>query len=207
MNKNLLIGLGVAVLILLAVFFIFKGSNNRDVANYPPKEGPIIALGDSLVAGTGATEGNDFVSILSKKIGEPIENLGVPGNTTADALLRVDGAVQKSPRIVILLLGGNDFLRKVPRDNTFTNLKNIIAKFQNNGAIVILLGVRTGLIFDGSAANFEDLARNTGSAYVPDVLDGLFGYPKYMSDEIHPNDAGYAIVAGKVYPVLRKLLR
>jgi len=206
MNKNLLIGIGAAVLILLAVFFVFRGRDTV-IRNYPPKEGSIIAFGDSLTAGTGATEGNDFVSILSKKIGEPIENLGIPGNTTADALLRVDDAVQKNPRIVILLLGGNDFLRRVPRDNTFTNLKNIIAKFQNSDAIVVLLGVRTGLIFDGSAANFEDLARDTGSAYVPDVLDGLFGYPKYMSDEIHPNDAGYAIIAGKVYPVLRKILR
>lgn len=206
MNKNLLIGIGAVVFILLAVFFVFRDQETV-IRDYPPKEGSIIAFGDSLTAGTGATEGNDFVSVLSKKIGEPIENLGIPGNTTADALLRVDDAVQKNPRIVILLLGGNDFLRRVPRDNTFTNLKNIIAKFQNSGAIVVLLGVRTGLIFDGSAANFEDLARNTGSAYVPDVLDGLFGYPKYMSDEIHPNDAGYAIIAGKVYPVLRKLLR
>lgn len=206
MNRNLLIVLGLTVFILLAAFFMFRREDTV-IRNYPPKVGPIIAFGDSLVAGTGATEGNDFVSSLSKKIGEPIENLGVPGNTTADALLRVDEAVQKSPRIVILLLGGNDFLRKVPRDNTFTNLKNIITKFQNGGAIIVLLGVRTGLIFDGSAANFEDLARETGSAYVPDVLEGLFGYPKYMSDEIHPNDAGYAIIAGKVYPVLRELLR
>jgi acyl-CoA thioesterase I len=72
---------------------------------------------------------------------------------------------------------------------------------------VVLMGVRGGLLDDKYDTEFEALAEETGSVYVDDVLDGLFGQAKYMSDSIHPNDAGYAIIAAKVYPKLAPLLQ
>ena len=69
----------VAGIAAAAVWYISRG---YDVVNAPPRPGPVVAFGDSLVAGSGASEGNDFVSLLSQKIGRPILNLGVPGNTT-----------------------------------------------------------------------------------------------------------------------------
>lgn len=173
----------------------------------PLGDGPVIALGDSLVYGYGATAGRDFVSLLSARIGEPIVNMGVSGDTTAGGLARVDEVVAREPRAVILLLGGNDFLRKVPRAQTFANLKSIIQKLQASGARVLLLGVRGGLLSDSADSDFKRLADETGVEYVPDVLDGLFGDSRYMSDSIHPNDAGYARVAERVYPALAKTLK
>jgi acyl-CoA thioesterase I len=196
---------GGLVAILVALFFIFSGK--ADIKNYPPKDGPIVAFGDSLVQGVGASNGNDLVSLLSAKIGEPIINLGVSGNTTAQGLARIDEVLEKEPRLVILLLGGNDYLRKVPLGETFSNLRRIITRLQSQGAVILLLGVRGGLISDKFDSYYEDLAEETGSAHVSDVLDGLIADQRYMSDAIHPNDVGYARIAERIYPVLKKLVQ
>ncbi len=206
MNKTVvhILVLFAGIAVIAGAFFIFMGSDK--VTNYPPKEGSIVAFGDSLVAGYGSTKGNDFVSLLSKGLGEEIINLGVSGDTTAGGLARIDSALNREPKITILLLGGNDFLRKVPREETFSNLRTIISKLQERGSIVVLLGVRGGLLSDSADGYYKDLAEETGSAYVEDILDGLFGDARYMSDSIHPNDAGYLKIAERLYPVLRNLL-
>jgi len=165
-----------------------------------------VAFGDSLVAGVGATAGDDFVSLLSTRIGEPIINLGVSGDTTAAALSRLDQVQAADPRIVIVLLGGNDYLRRIPKADTFANLETIIQSVQNTGAVVLLLGVRGGVVRDEYEDEFERLVKEYNVAYVEDVLSGLIGRSELMSDPIHPNDAGYRIIADRVYLVLEQIL-
>ena len=182
--------------------------DNRPITNYPPKGDRIIALGDSLTVGIGASSPeNGFVAILEKRLNVSIENKGVSGSTSLDGLQRLERDVlNDKPDIVILLLGGNDDLRKVPIQETFTNLGSIITKIQSQGAVVLLLGVRGGLLGDHFGKNFEALATETGSVYVPNVLEGIVGVPSLMSDEIHPNDAGYLKIADKVAPSLLGLV-
>lgn len=170
------------------------------------RDGPIVAFGDSLVHGTGSS-GGGFVRMLAERLDRPIENLGVPGDTTADGLERLDAVLALRPAVVILLLGGNDFLRQVPREQTFANLDRIIQRLQDDGAAVLLVGVRGGLVRDGFAAHFEALAERRGTAYVHDVLDDTLGVPGYMADQVHPNDAGYRVIADRVYPVLSEMVR
>lgn len=197
--RFLLILSGIAVSLGLLWFFF---APDADVVNYPPKNSHIVAFGDSLVAGVGATSGNDFVSVLSRMLGKPIINLGVPGDTTAQGLARIDQVIAKDPGTVILLLGGNDYLKKIPQEETFANLRSIIAKLQAEGAVVVLLGVRGGILRDNFADRFDALAEETGVIYVPDVLDGLIGRDTFMSDAIHPNDQGYAQIAERVFEAI-----
>ncbi|HEY0980132.1 MAG TPA: GDSL-type esterase/lipase family protein [Candidatus Paceibacterota bacterium] len=205
MNKTIFIILGVLAVGVIA-FFLFK-KDMPEITNYPPRTGPIVVLGDSLVYGAGSTRGNDFVSVLSNEIGEPVINMGVNGNTTADGLARVDTVLALNPRVVVVLLGGNDFLRRVPMNETFENLDAIVEKLQANGAVVVLLGIQGGLLNDPFAAQFEALAERRGTAYVPNVLSGLIGNQSLMADAIHPNDEGYKRVAEKVLPVLQAVLK
>ena len=205
-KKMYLISGGVLVLILVG-YILFVKDNKQNITNYPSTGTDIIAFGDSLVAGSGATGGNDFVSVLSKQIGRPIINLGVPGNTTADGLARISALEQYKPKVVLLLLGGNDHLKKVPIETTFENLGTIIEYIQSRGAIVLLLGVKGNLFGDKFEPEFEKLQKKYGTAYVSNVLDGLFGNSKYMEDTIHPNDAGNKIIADRIYPILIPLLK
>lgn len=191
----------------LCAFGYFYFARQQSITNYPPKEGPIVAFGDSLVAGVGAPKGADFVTLLSSKIHEPIIQAGVPGDTTADGLLRLDEVLEHQPRMVILLLGGNDYLRKMPKEETFTNLKRLIVRMQESGAVVVLLGVRGGILADGYNTSFETLAEEMHVVYVEDVLDGIFGNTTLMADGVHPNETGYARIAEKVYAEIAPVLR
>lgn len=186
-------------------FFYF--SRTELIANYPSKGTDIIAFGDSLVEGVGSTSGNDFVSLLSVKIGKSIINLGHAGDTTADGIARISQLDDHDPKIVLLLLGGNDHLKKIPVADTRKNLAVLIQNIQARGAVVLLLGVRGGLFNDRFDTEFENLRDTYHTAYVPDVLDGLFGNAQYMSDPIHPNDSGYQMIAERIYPVLAGVLK
>ena len=168
------------------------------------KKPVIVAFGDSLVAGYGATEQQGFVGPLSVKIGLPIINDGEDGDTTAQGLARLPGVIAQKPDIVILLLGGNDALQKVPLETTKANLQQIISTLQQNHIQAVLVGVIGGFPIDSFASMYQDLANQYKVKFVPNILSGLIGNTKYMYDEVHPNAAGYDIATEKIYPVLNQ---
>ncbi len=196
---------GIAVLVVVGGIYLFF-FRSTPITNYPSSGTDIIAFGDSLTAGTGSTAGHDYVSVLSQKIGQPIINLGHAGDTTADGLARLSELDNYKPKVVLLLLGGNDYLKRVPKEETFSNLAKIIQNIQSRGAVVLLLGIRGGILHDNFASEFEKLRDTYHTAYVSNVLAGLLGDNRYMYDEVHPNDAGYAIIANRIAPVLQGLV-
>lgn len=206
MDRRLVVGLPILIVILVAGYFLL-GRGEAKITNYPSQGTDIIAFGDSLIEGVGASQGSDFVSVLSKRIGKPIVNLGVSGDTTTQGLARIQELDEYSPKVVLLLLGGNDAIQKISQEQTFENLSNIIQEIQKRGAVVLLLGVRGKVLSDPYESEFKKLASTYDTAYVPNVLDGLFGNREYMSDTVHPNDAGYAKIAERIEPVLKKLLQ
>ncbi len=195
---------GGIVFVGVALFFLYSGST--PVTNYPSEGTTVVAFGDSLVEGVGATQKGGFVTLLSQKLtaekGSDIINLGMAGDTTESALARIDTVLATNPRVVIVLVGGNDYLRRTPQETTRKNLATIIEKIQSRGSVVILLGVRGGILKDNFSDMYESLSEEYGTAYVSDVLEGLMGKKEFMSDTTHPNDSGYARIAGRVYPVL-----
>lgn len=191
--------------VLLGAYLIFFSASPA-VTNVPSNGTSIVAFGDSLVTGVGASAKKDFVSILARRIDEPIVNLGRSGDTTRDALTRIDDVLEQDPKIVLVLLGGNDYLQQIPEAETFENLEQIIQMIHQSGSAVLLLGVRGGILRDNFKSEFAALTKKHHTAYVSDVLDGLFGNRQLMADSIHPNDTGYQVIADRVQPELEALL-
>lgn len=196
----------IAVVIALAAILIF-GSESGNIANYPSENSGIIAFGDSLVEGVGSTSGGGFVTLLEGGLDIEIANLGRSGDTTMTALARVSRVTERKPALTIILLGGNDFLQRIPRENTVKNLENIITAIQASGSAVLLIGLDAGIIGSDEGKIFEELALKYRTAYVPDVLDNIYGNKDLMADSLHPNDAGYELMASRILPVLKKLVR
>ena len=168
----------------------------------------IIAFGDSLVQGVGASPGHDLVAVLSRRLDVPIINAGRSGDTTSAALGRLESAVlSRRPRVVLVLLGGNDLLRRVPHETTTENLTEIVTRIRARGAAVALASVEIGFLSGPDARAIDALAARTASALVPDILGGILGRRDLMADGIHPNDRGYEMMADRIEPVLRDLLR
>ena len=198
--------IGVALALVLAFAIAWVIATRSAPLTYPTAGTNIVAFGDSLVFGVGTTKGNDFVSLLSARIGKPIINLGVSGNTVADGLARIDDVLAEDPHVVIVLLGGNDTLRRVPVEQTFADLAQIIERLQSAGAGVVLVGAPGGLYGARYDKEYAALAKTYGVAYVPNILRGLLGKQEYMADAIHPNNDGHRIMADRIEPALRDML-
>jgi acyl-CoA thioesterase I len=160
----------------------------------------IICFGDSLTFGTGAPRDKSYPAQLAEMIGQPVINSGIPGDTTDRALRRLERDVlSKSPRIVLITLGGNDLKNGVNKKTAFKNLKDIVDTIQASGALVVFGGIRLLFWDRGYEEEYEKLAAETGALLVPDILVGLMGHEELMHDTIHPNGAGYKIMAQKFY--------
>lgn len=199
------IGGGLISIALMWWLLLSGGQSVSSFTNYPPRNNTIVAFGDSLVQGVGASEGNDLFSQVSRLTGKRIINHGVSGNTTADGLRRIDEVLDEKPGLVIVVLGGNDYLRKVPREETFANLGSIVSRIQKEGAVVIVAGVRGGIVSDNFEEEYEKIAETYKTGYVSNILKGLIARDEYMSDAIHPNDAGYAVIAERIAPLIVEL--
>lgn len=181
------------------------------VATYPTPEYPrdkvVIAFGDSLTVGYGVPPGKNFVAYLSERIKIPIINAGRSGDTTADALIRLqDDVLDKNPDIVLILLGGNDYLKGYSHEAVRENVQVMVKEIQETGAKVILVSLSRKV-----APNFDLVLEkiawdNEVAAFVPDVLDGIISRKDLRFDDIHPNDRGHEIIAQKILPALAKVL-
>ena len=167
----------------------------------------IICFGDSLTFGTGAPRDKSYPAQLAEMIGQPVINSGIPGDTTDRALRRLERDVlSKSPRIVLITLGGNDLKNGVNKKTAFKNLKDIVDTIQAKGALVVFGGIRLLFWDRGYEEEYEKLAAETGALLVPDILGGLMGHEELMHDTIHPNGAGYKIMAQKFYTRIKPYL-
>ncbi len=195
----------LAVLVLLVGFnlFIFKPA----VRNSDPSGENIICFGDSLTFGTGAAENMDYPSQLSRMISMPIINAGVPGDTTGTAMDRLEEDVlSRSPRIVLITLGGNDLKNRIPRETAQLNLTRIIISIQNKGALVIVGGIDIPLWGRGFGEMYQEVSEETQSLLIPNIFEGIIGEKGLMSDPIHPNDRGYTIMAQKFHKAMKPYL-
>jgi lysophospholipase L1-like esterase len=193
----------LAVLVVLAGYN-FLTSTHQDFSGGFAGE-KIICFGDSLTYGTGASEGKDYPSQLSQMISMPVINAGRPGDTTATALQRLEQDVLVyAPDIVLITLGGNDLKNGVDRDTAFENLNRIVNLIHNQGARVIIGGLHIPFRDRGFGKGYQKLANDTGATLIPNILEDIMGNRQRMSDPIHPNDAGYRIVAERFHQAIRR---
>lgn len=168
----------------------------------------VVAFGDSLTVGYGVPPGKNFVTYLSEYAKIPIINAGHSGDTTADALVRLkEDVLDKNPDIVLILLGGNDYLKGYSDEAVRENVQVMVRKIQKIGAKVILMSLSKQI-----APNFDIVLEkiawdNKVAAFVPDVMEGIIFRKDLRFDDIHPNSRGHQIIAQRILPALEKVLR
>ncbi len=188
-------------LLLIILITVAIGACGPKIANIDSTSGKtIICFGDSLTEGYGAKPGEDYPSVLAKLLNQPVINAGISGNTTRQALERLQiDVLNNDPRLVIVQFGGNDFFRKIPRSETRDNLDQIVLKIQEKGAMVAIAGVRIGLLVDEYDEVYKQVAKNRKCIYIPNIMKDIFTDSQKKSDELHPNAAGYSIIARRIY--------
>jgi len=216
--------------IILMVFIMFMSctdGKDRSTSNTVPA---LVCFGNSLTAGHGATtpgvddKERSYPAFLQEKINIPVINAGVSGDTTAQGLSRVhDDVLSHNPRIVIIELGANDLFQGIPLSTTRDNLQKIINMVQSENRKIYIAKFYTETIaramitmlqitdYDEQSAlihqydtMFTTLALSNNATLVDDIWTGLWGI--HMSDQHHPNEKGYKIMADNYFTVLKPYL-
>jgi acyl-CoA thioesterase-1 len=97
-------------------------------------------------------------------------------------------------------------MRQVPIGETRKNLDEIVQRIQERGVMVALVGMRLGLFTDEYGPIYEEIAKKHGALFIPEILKGILSDAKLKSDPIHPNGAGYKLVAERILKEVKALL-
>ncbi|MBI3122645.1 MAG: hypothetical protein HYZ03_10210, partial [candidate division NC10 bacterium] len=185
-----------------------KGPDLGRVANLEAPGEVVVFFGDSITRGYGVRAEESFPSLLARDLGIAIVNAGVAGDTTAAGLARLERDVlPHHPRLTLVEFGGNDFLRRVPLEETLKNLDTIVKTLIAQGMIVVILEVNVGLMGDPYLKGYGAVAERYGAVLVEDILSGILSKPDLKVDAIHPNAQGHRLIAERVVKVLRPLLQ
>lgn len=176
------------------------GCAKKYIANIDSRGANIICFGDSITFGYGANPGEDYPSALSKMVNIPVINAGIDGDTSTEALKRINSDVlDRDPLLVIIEFGGNDFLRKIPLEETIKRIETMIIKIQNRSAMTAIADMHVGIVMGDYGREFKRLAKKYNALFIPNLLKGIIANPRLKSDFIHPNADGYKLIAQRIY--------
>jgi len=183
------------------------------------KGAPVVTiLGDSITAGLGlpaalALPARLQAALARMGVAAVVRGSGVSGDTTADALARVDFSVQGDTALCLVALGGNDLLQGVDPGTMRSNLARITARLKARRIAVMLAGVAAPRAIGADYARdfdavFPAVARQAGVPLYPDLLAGVARNPALnQADCIHPNPAGVNVIAARLAPLVARRLK
>jgi acyl-CoA thioesterase-1 len=179
----------------------------------------VLVLGDSLSAGYGLAQGRGWVDLLAAEMardfpGFKVVNASISGETTLGGLNRLPALLaQHRPAVVVVELGANDGLRGTDVATVRRQLAKIVELSQRAGAATHVIGMRLPPNYgptytDQFFALFGSVAKASGSAYTPFLLDGIAEVrAQFQDDGIHPRAEAQPRLLANVRPALLPLLR
>ena len=195
-------------LLIVFLFVFLFGLKAVSIADLVAEGKTIVCFGASLTAGEGAEPGDDYPSQLRKMVNLPVINAGVQGDSSVDELKRLqEDVLEKNPEIVIITQRTNDLKHYIPKQDSLNNLEMIIDRIQHYGARVFLVTFETQEFKESYFKDIRNLAMKKHVIVIADVLNGIDSNPQYMHDSIHPNNAGYGVVAKRVYQAIEPYLK
>ncbi|MCW6029024.1 arylesterase [Stenotrophomonas sp. SRS1] len=188
-------------------------------AKGPDTRAAVLVVGDSLSAAHNIPAASGWVNLLQQRVKQQIKappaiiNASISGETTAGALTRLPGLLEKHrPSVVVIELGGNDALRGLTPAQLRGNLEKMIVASQKAGAKVLLLGIDVPPNYGPAyrqrlRQTYAELAKQYDVPLLPFLLEGVALKPNLMqADGLHPTAAAQPQVLDNVWPLLKPLL-
>lgn len=193
-------------LVLLSLCGLLLGACSKS-PTLPPlaSDAVILAFGDSLTFGTGATPTESYPAVLATLVNRSVVNAGVPGETTEGGRARLAGILDEvRPALLILCLGGNDFLRRQDEGQAGDNLRAMVRMAKERNIDVLLVAVPK-LGFGLTVPSlYAQLAKEEQIPLEDEILEAILSTSALKSDTIHPNAAGYQRLAEALAERLRQ---
>ncbi|MDR1275730.1 MAG: GDSL-type esterase/lipase family protein [Candidatus Accumulibacter sp.] len=196
------------------VLAALMGACGRKKLHAPLSQGAtVLAFGDSVTYGVGAGSGEDWPSLLARRARWNIVNAGISGDTTETALQRIAPLLdQYEPELVIIEIGGNDFLNRRPPKTVKENLRQIVLRVRRHNAAtpVVLVAVPELSLLNALVQRLSDspiyaeLAKESKLWLIDSVFSDVLSDKELRSDQVHPNARGYRQMADRIGDALRK---
>lgn len=196
----------IIVTVLLVVTVVLFAACSK-MAQLPllASDATILAFGDSLTAGTGAGDAESYPDVLSRLIGRNVVNAGIPGEVSASGVQRLPELLDRErPALLILCHGGNDLLGHADHQLIADNLQTMIRMAEERGVSVLLIAVPSPDLSLKPPSLYEDLAKEMKIPIEMKTLSHILSKNSLKSDYIHPNAAGYRMLAETLVKLLKK---
>jgi len=190
---------------LLGVLVLASCSAGKPKLTHLAPDAVVLAFGDSITYGTGASPEESYPAVLARITGKTVINAGVPGEVTAEGLARLPGVLDRyRPALMVLCLGGNDFLHRLDERQVADNLREMVRMARGRGVEVVLLGVPKLGLDPSPPSLYRQIARELDIPCEGNALKRILTKNSLKADFIHPNAQGYRIFAEAIADLLRK---
>ena len=194
----------IALFALIVLLMILKQDPSQ-MQRTPLEPGSkIVAFGDSLTYGKGATM-HSYPIQLQMLLNLKVINEGQSGEPSSKGLIRLVSVLEEhKPDLIILCHGGNDLIQQTSKETLRSNIIKMIRLSKQSGAEVLLVGVPNfKLIRFSTEPLYEEIAKEEGIMYEGDILSKIENDTSLKSDRIHPNARGYGLMAEAFYKTLK----
>ena len=198
--------------IILILFLSFSYSITADIKK-------LLILGDSISAGYGLKESENWVQLLETSLNASsfelkIINSSISGDTTIGGLSRIESDLRKhNPNYVLVELGGNDALRGYPIEKIKTNLIKIIDASIAAGANPIIMQIRIPPNYGKNYVTafesiYSEIAAEKNIPKMSFILEEVALDKSLMQlDGIHPNSKAQPLIAKQVEIEIKKIIQ
>ena len=191
--------------IVLAAFTLAACGGSSQKLEKLSSDAVILAFGDSLTSGTGASPGESYPAQLEALIGRKVVNAGVPGEVSAAGLERLPAVLDEvKPAMLLLCHGGNDFLRKLDEAQAAQNVKAMVRLARERNIQVVLIATPKPTIPPSVPVFYREIAAEARVGLVETVVKDVVSDRSLKSDFVHPNADGYREIAKAVQKALKK---
>src|SRR5690606_30952384 len=165
----------------------------------------VLAFGDSLTFGTGASADESYPAQLETLIARRVVSAGVPGEVTGQALKRLPEALDEhAPSLLLLCIGGNDFLQRRSLEEAARNVRAMVKLARSRDIEVLLIGTPAVSLTAAAPTFYREIADEYGIPYEPSVIGEVLRDSALKADPVHPNAKGYRVIAERLAERLRE---
>ena len=198
-HRRQLLRLGAALGITSSAVLLGACGKKAASASAIPAGATVLALGDSLTQGVGASAETSFPALLAERSGWKVVNAGVSGETSSQIAARLPALLEEHhPALVVLCAGGNDWLRRNSAQAAQTEIARMLQLCKSQGVPVLLVAVpemSLGAALTGRLKDhpiYADLAKAEKVPLLADAWSEVLGNSAMRADQVHANAAGYA---------------
>ena len=181
----------------------------------------VLVLGDSIGTAHGIAPESGWVALLQKRLNgrsgtltakHTVINASVNGATTGDGLRRLPALLERhDPDIVIVELGGNDGLNRLPTARIEANLAALVKTSHAAGVRALLVGIplipKHGRRYaEAHRRAFENVAQRLHAPLAALRLEDALKPGMLQSDGIHPAALAQPLLMETVWRQLKKML-